>query len=120
MEHLGCWLVFKSMERFFPLCCNFHAGLGWLRESNFNLHLPLSPKLLRKGSPWCFTTPCHNTLKRWRPTRSSRCWKATALASEERASSSFSVLIILEGGWQGHTQSEPPLPQQADRHPPPP
>lgn len=35
---------------FFPLSYNFHAGLGWLRKSNFNLHVPLPPKPLSGGS----------------------------------------------------------------------
>lgn len=89
---------------FSPLSCNFHAGLGWLRKSNFNPHVPLPPKPLNGESPRSLRTPGsmpfsidYNTLKRWRPTRSSRCWKAMARVSEDWASSSFSVLIILEG-----------------------
>lgn len=91
-----------------------------VRESTVTLHLHCLQSLSVGVAPCPFSAD-HNTLKRWRPTKSSKCWKAMDLVSEDWASSSFKVLIILgrgQGTFTGTTDGQGTLlhPQKSQAH----
>ena len=83
----------KWMEWFFPWAVLPTRSSQPRKPVTFSsTELFLAPADPRSVAP---STSGRRTLKRWMPTKSSRCWKAVALASEERVSSSFSVFSIL-------------------------